>query len=208
MAGRHVPKQPLLATYSGCQWEAGCDEVGRGCLAGPVVAASVILPVNYTHPLLNDSKQLTARQRKCIRDDIFRDALYYAIGETSNAEVDKINVLQASFLAMHRALDGLMVSPEFIMVDGHMFKQYKQIPHKCVVGGDARFLSIAAASVLAKTYRDDLMVQLSCSHPEYLWEKNAGYPTTAHRAAIAQYGITAYHRKTFRLLASEPGLFD
>jgi ribonuclease HII len=199
---------PLWANYSGNILEAGCDEVGRGCLAGPVVAAAVILPFNYTHPLLNDSKQLSAKQRLSIRDDIYRNALCFAIAETSNEEVDRINVLQASFLAMHRALDKLSIHPEYIIVDGHMFKPYGQIPHKCIIGGDAHYLSIAAASVLAKTHRDMLMEKLSISHPEYGWNRNVGYPTKAHRAAIVQYGITCYHRTTFRLTSREPGLFD
>ncbi|MDZ7607875.1 MAG: ribonuclease HII [Cyclobacteriaceae bacterium] len=182
---------PLLANCSGKILEAGCDEVGRGCLAGPVVAAAVILPANYNHPLLNDSKQLSARQRLSVRDDIYRDAVCFAIAETSNEEVDQINVLQASFLAMHRALDNLPILPEYIIVDGHMFKPYEQIPHKCIIGGDARYLSIAAASVLAKTYRDELMEKLSISHPEYGWNHNVGYPTKTHREAILQYGITS-----------------
>jgi len=203
-----IEKTPLLANYSGKILEAGCDEAGRGCLAGPVVAAAVILPVDYTHPLLNDSKQLSAKQRLSVREDIYRDALCFAIAETSNEEVDQINVLQASFLAMHRALDNLSIRPEYIIVDGHMFKPYRQTPHKCIIGGDARYLGIAAASVLAKTYRDELMEKLSISHPEYGWNRNVGYPTKAHREAIVQYGITGYHRVTFRLTAREPGLFD
>ncbi len=201
-------KSPLLANYSGKILEAGCDEAGRGCLAGPVVAAAVILPFDYTHPLLNDSKQLSAKQRLSVRDDIYRDALYFAVAETNNSEVDRINVLQASFLAMHRALDKLPIRPEYIIVDGHMFNPYGQIPHTCVIGGDALYLSIAAASVLAKTYRDELMEKLSILHPEYGWNRNVGYPTKAHRKAIDQYGITSYHRITFRLNAREPGLFD
>lgn len=198
----------LLANYSGKILEAGCDEVGRGCLAGPVVAAAVILPADYTHSNLNDSKKLSSKQRYRLREDIYRDALYYAIAESSNEEIDRINVLQASFLAMHRALSKLSIRPEFIIVDGHIFKPYEQIPYKCIVRGDSRYLSIAAASVLAKTHRDELMEKLSISHPEYGWDRNVGYPTKTHRIAIEQHGITHYHRKSFRLTKNEPGLFD
>ncbi|NJN26741.1 MAG: ribonuclease HII [Cyclobacteriaceae bacterium] len=197
----------LLSSYTTNKIEAGCDEVGRGCLAGPVVAAAVILPYGYSHHLLNDSKQLNKRKRDGVKNDILNDAIAWAIAEISHAEVDKINVLQASFLGMHRALDQLTVVPELILVDGNRFKNYRSIPHQCIVKGDGKYMSIAAASVLAKIYRDELMEKLSFSHPEYRWEKNVGYPTLEHRAAIIKYGITPYHRRSFRLLPDQLSLF-
>jgi ribonuclease HII len=186
--------------------ETGCDEAGRGCLAGPVVAAAVILPQGYTHSILNDSKQLTEKQRYALRTDIERDALAWAVGVVSPQEIDEINILNASFLAMHRACDGLAMRPEFLLIDGNRFKAYKAVPHVCMVKGDARFLSIAAASVLAKTYRDDLMQALHRDYPDYAWHTNKGYPSLQHRAAIRAHGITPHHRRTFRLLP-EPTLF-
>jgi ribonuclease HII len=197
----------LRSSFSGDKIEAGCDEVGRGCLAGPVVAAAVILPNDYRHKLLNDSKQLSKVKREQIKEDILRDAICYAIGEVSNLEVDKINVLKASFVGMHRALDQLQQIPEMLLIDGNRFIPYKGIPFHCIVKGDGKFLSIAAASVLAKTYRDDLMARLAISYPEYGWERNMGYPTREHRDAIAKYGITPYHRKSFRLLPDQLELF-
>ena len=197
----------LISSFSGSKVEAGCDEVGRGCLAGPVVAAAVILPLNYKHRLLNDSKQLSKIKREIIRKDIINDAIEYAISEISNKEVDKVNVLQASLLGMHRALDQLFQRPELILVDGNKFIPYKNIPYHCIIKGDGKYMSIAAASILAKTYRDDLMEKLSVSHPEYGWEKNVGYPTKQHRIAIAKHGITPYHRRSFRLLPDQLELF-
>ena len=175
--------------------EAGCDEAGRGCLAGSVYAAAVILPEDYVNESLNDSKQLTAKRRYELRDEIERDALAWAVGIVTPAEIDEINILNASILAMHRALDGLKLRPEAIIVDGNRFKPYNFIPYTTVVKGDGKYLSIAAASILAKTYRDDYMDRLALEYPQYDWIDNKGYPTP-----IAEYGITEYHRKTFRLL--------
>ena len=180
--------------------EAGCDEAGRGCLAGSVYAAAVILPEDYVNDALNDSKQLTAKRRYELRDEIERDALAWAVGIVTPAEIDEINILNASILAMHRALDGLKLRPEAIIVDGNRFKPYNFIPYTTVVKGDGKYLSIAAASLLAKTYRDDYMDRLALEYPQYDWIDNKGYPTRKHRQAIAEYGITEYHRKTFRLL--------
>lgn len=180
--------------------EAGCDEAGRGCLAGSVYAAAVILPEDYVNEALNDSKQLTAKRRYELRDEIERDALAWAVGIVTPAEIDEINILNASILAMHRALDGLKLRPEAIIVDGNRFKPYNFIPYTTVVKGDGKYLSIAAASILAKTYRDDYMDRLALEYTQYDWIDNKGYPTRKHRQAIAEYGITEYHRKTFRLL--------
>ena len=197
----------LKSSLSNEKVEAGCDEVGRGCLAGPVVAAAVILPLDYRHNLLNDSKQLSISKREIIKNDILKDAIAWAIAEISHEEVDKINVLQASFLGMHHALDQLKMIPELILVDGNKFKPYKNIPFECIIKGDGKYMSIAAASILAKTYRDNLMKKLSLTHPEYGWDTNVGYPTIQHRAAIVKYGITPYHRKSFRLLPNQLSLF-
>lgn len=193
----------LLPNYSGYTLEAGIDEAGRGCLAGPVVAAAVILPPDYSHALLNDSKQLSHKQRLQLRVDIVRDAVAWAIGEASPAEIDQINILQATYLAMHRAIEGLALEPEYLIVDGNRFKAYGALRHTCVVKGDGRYLSIAAASVLAKTHRDELMCGLAKEHSHYGWERNAGYPTKEHRNSIAQFGATQYHRQSFRLLSEE-----
>ena len=191
----------LLSRYNtDVACEAGCDEAGRGCLAGSVYAAAVVLPPDYTHPLLNDSKQLSDARRRALRTDIERDALAWAIGTATAAEIDEINILRASILAMHRALDGLSMRPDFIIVDGNRFTPYGQTPHATVVKGDARYLSIAAASILAKTYRDDEMHRLAALYPGYGWERNAGYPTAAHREAIARLGVTPFHRRTFKLV--------
>ncbi len=198
----------LIASFSGDKIEAGCDEAGRGCLAGPVVAAAVILPGDYKHQWLNDSKQLTRNKRESLRKDILRDAVDYAIVEVSNEEIDQINILKASLTGMHRALDLLKKRPELILVDGNKFIPYRDIPHHCIIKGDGKYLSIAAASILAKTWRDDLMEKLHNSHPEYGWDRNAGYPTKEHRQAIIKYGITPYHRKSFRLLPSQLELFE
>lgn len=186
--------------------EAGCDEAGRGCLAGAVYAAAVILPPDFRNELLNDSKQLTERQRYALREVIEREAVAWAVGVVTPEEIDHINILNASFLAMHRAVDGLQVRPQHLLIDGNRFKKYPDIPHTTVVKGDAKFLSIAAASILAKTYRDDYMLQLHAEFPQYDWDHNKGYPTPKHRAAIRAQGITPYHRKSFNLLGEDPQL--
>lgn len=183
--------------------EAGCDEAGRGCLAGSVYAAAVILPPDYHNERLNDSKKLTARQRYALRQDIERDAVAWAVGVVTPQEIDQINILNASILAMHRALDQLQVRPEAIIVDGNRFKPYRDLPHTTIVKGDGKYLSIAAASILAKTYRDDEMIRLAQEYPDYDWQHNMGYPTRKHREAIRQHGVTPYHRHTFNLLGSE-----
>jgi ribonuclease HII len=188
--------------------EAGCDEVGRGCLAGPVVAAAVILPKNYEHDLLNDSKQLSKEERVVLEADIIRDALAWAVAEVSNEVIDEINILNASFKAMHLALDKLTMRPEFLLIDGNRFKPYGEVKFECVIKGDATFLSIAAASVLAKNYRDELMSRLSEEFPGYGWHTNVGYPTPEHREGIRALGITPYHRKSFQLLPSQLELFE
>ena len=180
--------------------EAGCDEAGRGCLAGSVYAAAVILPPDYQNDLLNDSKQLTEKKRYQLREIIERDAIAWAVGIVTPEEIDKINILNASILAMHRALDQLKVRPEAIIIDGNRFKKYKDLPHTTIVKGDGKYLSIAAASILAKTYRDDYMNQLAKEYPQYDWLSNKGYPTKKHREAIRQFGITPYHRKSYNLL--------
>lgn len=190
----------LRSCYKADAVEAGLDEVGRGCLAGPVVAAAVILPRDYAHPVLNDSKQLSRSQRENLRTDIERDAVAWAVTEVSPADIDRINILQASFLAMHRAVDALTVRPEHLLVDGNRFVPYPMIPHTCIVKGDAHYLSIAAASVLAKVYRDGLMERLSAAFPAYGWAQNVGYPTPIHRAAIRELGPTKHHRMSFRLI--------
>ncbi len=182
--------------------EAGCDEAGRGCLAGAVYAAAVILPPDYQNELLNDSKQLSERQRYQLRDIVERDAISWAVGIVGPEEIDKINILNASILAMHRALDGLLVRPEAVIVDGNRFKKYGQLPHTTIVKGDGKYLSIAAASILAKTYRDDYMNKLAEEYPQYDWQQNKGYPTRKHREAIRQYGTTPYHRMSYNLLGT------
>ena len=180
--------------------EAGCDEAGRGCLAGSVYAAAVILPPDYQNDLLNDSKQLSAKKRYALREQIERDALAWAVGIVTAEEIDQINILNASILAMHRALDALKVRPEFVIVDGNRFKKYQDLPHTTIVKGDGKYLSIAAASILAKTYRDDYMAEQHALYPHYGWDKNAGYPTKQHREGIRLHGLTPIHRKTFNQL--------
>lgn len=180
--------------------EAGCDEAGRGCLAGSVFAAAVILPDGYENALLNDSKQLTEKRRYQLREQIERDAVSWAVGIVTPEEIDRINILNASILAMHRALDQLKVRPEAIIVDGNRFKKYQNLPHTTIVKGDGKYMAIAAASILAKTYRDDYMNQLAEEFPQYDWQKNKGYPTKKHREAIRQYGTTPYHRMSYNLL--------
>lgn len=198
----------LASHYYEGKIEAGCDEAGRGCLAGSVYAAAVILPDDYQNDLLNDSKQLTEKRRYQLREIIQRDAIAWAVGIVTPEEIDKINILNASILAMHRALDQLKVRPEAIIVDGNRFKPYQQIPHTTIVKGDGKYLSIAAASILAKTYRDDYMNHLAEEYPQYDWLSNKGYPTKKHREAIKQYGITSYHRKSYNLLGDGQLSFD
>jgi ribonuclease HII len=197
----------LLAQVSNFTLEAGCDEAGRGCLAGPVVAAAVILPKDFYHPWLNDSKQVGKSQRDTLRSMIEKEALFWSVASCSPQEIDQINILNASILAMHRALDHLGTKPQFIAVDGNRFKPWGDVPHKTEIKGDGRFLHIAAASILAKTHRDELMNQLHEASPMYAWNSNAGYPTAAHRDAIRLHGITQHHRKTFRLLPEQLRLF-
>jgi ribonuclease HII len=177
--------------------EAGLDEAGRGCLAGPVVAAAVILPQGFTHPILNDSKQLTHAQRMQLREVIWEQAIDWAIGIFSHEQIDRHNILRASHLAMHQAVDALHIRPEALLVDGNLFTLHA-IPHTCMVDGDARFLNIAAASILAKTYRDEIMEMLHEEHPQYLWRQNKGYPTDAHREAVFKHGMSPYHRRSFK----------
>ena len=188
--------------------EAGCDEAGRGCLAGSVYAAAVILPFDYQNELLNDSKKLTAKKRYALREEIERDAIALAVGIVTPEEIDKINILNASFLAMHRALDQLKVRPEAVIVDGNRFKPYQDLPSTTIVKGDGKYLSIAAASILAKTYRDDYMLSLAEEYPQYDWQSNMGYPTKKHRQAILEHGITPYHRKSYNLLGDGQLSFD
>ena len=190
----------LIPNYSGCILESGCDEAGRGCLAGPVVAAAVILPADFRCSKLTDSKQLSENQRNEFRIIIEKEALAWAVAFVDEKEIDRINILNASILAMHRALETLKIRPEFIIVDGNKFKNYQNIPHQTIVKGDSKYLSIAAASVLAKTHRDEFMMSLHKEFPKYGWDKNKAYPTSAHRKAIKEFGVTPYHRLTYRLL--------
>lgn len=198
----------LRSSFSKTHIEAGCDEAGRGCLAGPVVAAAVVLPRKYRHSLLNDSKQLTRAERELLRSEIERDALAWAVAEVSPLEIDNINILNASFKAMHNAIVMLKVTPTLLLIDGNRFSPFPDIPHECIIKGDGKYLSIAAASVLAKTYRDDLMMKLALEFPGYGWETNMGYPTGAHREGIKKLGITPYHRKSFQLLPAQLELFN
>jgi ribonuclease HII len=199
----------LKAYYKKDLIEAGCDEAGRGCLAGPVFAAAVILPPDYENELLNDSKQLTEKKRYLLRDVIEREALAWAVGIVDNHEIDRINILNASILAMHRALDQLQLRPQNIIVDGNRWKPYGDVPATTIVKGDGKYLSIAAASILAKTYRDDFMLRIHKEFPQYHWDKNKGYPAKVHREAIRQFGTTPYHRMSFNLLGNTQQLeFD
>ncbi|MBK8565128.1 MAG: ribonuclease HII [Saprospiraceae bacterium] len=190
----------LLPFHNESETEAGCDEAGRGCLAGPVFAAAVILPVDFSHPFLNDSKQLTENQRLELRPIIEREALAWSVVSLSPSEIDQLNILWASVEGMHRAVRQLKLTPTSLLIDGNRFKPYPGIPHHCMVKGDGRFMSIAAASILAKTYRDEYMETLAVHYPQYGWEKNKGYPTAEHREAIRQHGPTSEHRRSFRLL--------
>jgi len=194
---------PLLLSYKQGLLEAGCDEAGRGCLAGSVFAAAVILPPDFENDLLNDSKQLTEKQRYQLRPVIEEQALAWAVGIVTAGEIDEINILNASFLAMHRALDQLTLQPEHLLIDGNRFKKYKEVPHTCIVKGDGKYLPIAAASILAKTYRDDYMLALHEEFPVYNWDHNKGYPTRKHRAAIRLHGVSPYHRMSYRLLDNQ-----
>ena len=187
----------LLSNYHANKIEAGCDEAGRGCLAGPVFAAAVILPPDFKNELLNDSKQLSEKKRIYLREVIEKEALAWAVAKVDAPEIDEINILNASFLAMHRAIDNLTIVPEHLLIDGNRFKPYKAIPHHCIVKGDGKYLSIAAASILAKTYRDDFMKRIHEEFPNYAWNKNKGYPTMEHKLAIQKHGFTPWHRKTF-----------
>ncbi len=188
--------------YLNCT-EAGCDEAGRGCLAGPVVAAAVILPRNFRHPVLNDSKKLTPRQRLQLRDEITGSAIAWEVAFVGNEEIDEINILRASVRAMHLAIEGLKKKPDILLIDGNRFYPYKDIKHETIIRGDGLFFSIAAASVLAKTFRDEYMQKLHCDYPQYGWDKNKGYPTPYHRSAILRHGITPYHRRSFTLFDTQ-----
>ncbi len=197
----------LLSAYQDVWVEAGCDEAGRGCLAGPVFAAAVVFARDYRHELLNDSKQLTAAKRGDLRTVIENEALAFAVASATPEEIDRINIHNASYLAMHRALDALATQAEFVLVDGNRFVPYREIPHACIVKGDGKFLSIAAASILAKTYRDDYMEAIATDFPEYQWTQNKGYPTVRHRQAILAHGLTPHHRKSFRVTDPQLKLF-
>jgi len=194
---KHFPSDRIIA---------GCDEAGRGCLAGPVVAAAVILPKGFKNTILNDSKVLSEKKRDFLRPIIEKQAITWAIGIVSPAEIDKINILNASFLAMHRAIENLVIKAELLIIDGNRFNPYPEIPHECIIKGDGKFMSIAAASVLAKTYRDDIMKELDLKFPDYHWRNNKGYPTKQHRKAIAEIGTNKHHRKTFQLLPAQLSL--
>jgi ribonuclease HII len=197
----------LLPCYKDNQKEAGCDEAGRGCYAGPVFAAAVILPPDFYHPVLNDSKQLNEKQREMLRPVIEKEAIAWAVASVGQEEIDQINILKASIKAMHLAIDQLKKKPNYLLIDGNRFYPYKKIPHQCFVKGDGRFASIAAASILAKTWRDEYMIRLHEKFPHYGWDKNKGYGTAVHRKAIEQYGLCEHHRKSFNLLPSHLDLF-
>lgn len=198
----------LLPCYQYELIEAGCDEAGRGCLAGPVFAAAVILPKDFQHEVLTDSKQLSEKERYELRTYIEAEALAFAVAQVDHLEIDRINILNASFLAMHKALEQLQICPQLILVDGNRFKNYKDIPHECIIQGDGKYFSIAAASILAKTYRDDFMHNLSNEFPEYHWFSNKGYATLRHREAVMEHGMSPYHRRTFRITDPQLDLFE
>lgn len=189
-------------------YEAGCDEVGRGCLAGPVVASAVILPQNFKHPYLTDSKKLSAKKRADLVEVIKSQSIAWAVAECSPEEIDQVNILKASFWAMHKALDQLEQKPDFLLIDGNRFTPYREISHECIIKGDSKFFSIAAASILAKEYRDNLMRELAETHSHYGWETNVGYPTKEHRAGIQKHGTTEHHRKSFQLLPRQMEIFE
>lgn len=201
-----LKQESLLSYFKEGVVEVGCDEAGRGCLAGPVVAAAVILPADFTHPLLNDSKTISEKNRYLLRTEIEKSALAYGIGILDNKRIDEVNILKASILAMHKAIDALKTIPEHIIIDGNKFINYRKIPHQCIVKGDSKYYSIAAASILAKTYRDDIMNELHEQYPSYNWKGNKGYPTKQHRQAIKEFGPTPYHRMSFRLLDEQLSL--
>lgn len=188
--------------------EAGCDEAGRGCLAGPVFAAAVILPKDFFHPFLNDSKQISEEQRYELRPIIEQQAIAYGVAQLDHKQIDKLNILKASFKSMHLAVNQLSIRPQLLLIDGNRFAAYKSIPHKCIIGGDGKYASIAAASILAKTYRDDFMKELHLKYPKYNWQQNKGYATREHQQALDKYGPCRYHRRSFRLDYSQPALFD
>ena len=197
----------LLSTFQRDFIEAGCDEAGRGCLAGPVFAAAVVFPADYCNPVLNDSKKLSEKKRMELRPIIEQEALAYAVASVSAEEIDKINIHKASYLAMHKALDMLAVKPGFLIIDGNKFIPYPNVPHSCIIKGDGKYLSIAAASILAKTYRDEYMENIAVDYPDYDWLQNKGYPTIKHRQAVLQLGLTPHHRKTFRVTDPQLTLF-
>ncbi len=197
----------LLPFYQNEFLEAGCDEAGRGCLAGPVFAAAVILPIDFHHPLLNDSKQIKEKDRFALRKEIEEIAVAFAVGIVDHQEIDQINILNASFLAMHRAVEKLKLTPEFLIIDGNRFNAYPNIKHQCMVKGDSKYFSIAAASILAKTYRDDFMDMIDVEYPAYHWKKNKGYPTIVHRQAVLDLGFSPYHRKTFKISNPQLSIF-
>lgn len=197
----------LLSTFQREFIEAGCDEAGRGCLAGPVFAAAVVFPADYCNPVLNDSKKLSEKKRMELRPIIEQEALAYAVASVSAEEIDKINIHKASYLAMHKALDMLAVKPGFLIIDGNKFIPYPNVPHSCIIKGDGKYLSIAAASILAKTYRDEYMENIAVDYPDYDWMQNKGYPTIKHRQAVLQLGLTPHHRKTFRVTDPQLTLF-
>lgn len=197
----------LINTYQNILIEAGCDEAGRGCYAGPVFAAAVILPTNFYHVLLNDSKQVKEKDRNELRIFIELNALAFAVAKIDNNEIDKINILKASFKAMHKAIDKLKITPQFLAIDGNRFYGYKNIPHQCIIKGDGKYANIAAASILAKTYRDEYMLKLDKKFPEYDWKKNKGYGTLKHRQAIEKFGLCKYHRKSYNILPNQIKLF-
>jgi len=198
----------LLNCYQQELIEAGCDEAGRGCLAGPVFAAAVILPLDFEAGILTDSKQLNHEQRKELRVVIEKEAIAWAVADVDNIEIDKINILNASFLAMHRAIEKLKVKPQYLSIDGNRFKKYTGIPHACIVKGDGKYLNIAAASILAKTHRDEFMERIAMEYPHYQWQQNKGYPTVVHRSAAVEYGLSPYHRKTFNISDPQLNLFS
>lgn len=197
----------LLPFYQQELLEAGCDEAGRGCLAGPVFAAAVILPIDYDHPLLNDSKQIKEKDRYLLREEIEKTALAFAVAMVDHQEIDKINILNASFLAMHRAIDQLTQQPKFLIIDGNRFNAYPNMAHQCIIEGDGKYFSIAAASILAKTYRDDFMEKIHQEYPIYGWNSNKGYPTKHHRQTVLSHGFSPYHRKTFKVTDPQLSIF-
>lgn len=198
----------LYSAFQNKHIEAGCDEAGRGCLAGPVFAAAVIFPPDFKYVGIDDSKKLTSSQRYALRELIQKEAIAYAVGQVDAEEIDEINILNASFLAMHRALDLMAVSPGFLIIDGNRFKPYRSLSHECIIKGDGKYLSIAAASILAKTYRDDYMANLAIQYPQYDWQNNKGYATLKHRMAVTEHGLSPYHRKTFRTNALQLEMFS